>query len=49
MTNTKGVTGRTRTAYTLRALNFIPGLYCVSVSQKHLLSVVNVITSDSFV
>jgi hypothetical protein len=28
MKNTKGVIGRTRTAYTLGALDFIPGLYC---------------------
>jgi hypothetical protein len=28
MKNTKGVTGRTRTAYTIGALDFIPGLYC---------------------
>ena len=30
MKNAKGATGRTRTAYTLRACDFIPGLYCVS-------------------
>ena len=34
MTNTKGVTVRTRTAYILRALDFIPGLYCVSTKPK---------------
>ncbi len=34
MKNTKGVTGRTRTAYTLRPLDFIPGLYCVSSKPK---------------
>jgi hypothetical protein len=48
MKNTKCATGRTRTDYTLRALDFIPVFTAFPVSQKHLLSVVNVITSDSF-
>ena len=34
MKNTKCATGRTRTDYTLRALDFIPGLYCVSSKPK---------------